>query len=515
MNPASARSEDAWLAEIRTLVMRRALTPAQVLLAQALTDCPDSTELRRLQAWLYRQNGRSELAERTLRDVLDRDPGDVASAFALARMLAPQARSAAAASVLRTCFAAGSSVRNPELAINAIELLADIGRHADALAVADAAIVANPDDARLHAYAGMLAMQLGDFEHARSRYLFALEHDPRALEWHIAIGLASSLRYRDATHPDLALFSDSLHSGSLSDLARAELCFALGKAHDDIGAYAEAASHFREGNAIRKRLANWSRKAWRRAVEARLAMKPATIASVPYNDFTPIFIVGMPRSGTTLLAEMLARYPGVCSRGELPWLARLAERPALNGNPSQAVLEMAAEEYARQSRQDDAGDARWFIDKQPLNFRYLDFALAMFPAARIIYCRRNPRDTALSLWMQCFLEDVQDYSYDFEDIALVMHDCARLMAHWRKWFPDSIRCVRYEDLVLDPDRELPELAAWVGLPTAATGNSASAPAAAISSASLWQARQPVYTRSVQHADAYLPHVLALAHWRND
>lgn len=514
MNPAAAHSEDAWLAEIRVLVMRRELAPAQALLAQALAACPASTELRRLQAGLYQQSGKLELAEQTLREVLGRDPGDAGSAFALASMLAPQARSAAVAGVLRTCFAAGPDTHDPELAINAIELLADIGRHAAASAIAEAAIAATPDDARLHAYAGMLAMQLGDFERARSRYLFALQHDPRAPEWHVAIGLASSLRYRDATHPDFGLFHDGLQRDGLSDLARAELHFALGKAHDDIGAYAEAASHFREGNAIRKRLANWSRKAWRRAIEARLAAKPpATIASAPRDNFTPIFVVGMPRSGTTLLAELLSRYPRVCNRGELPWLARLAERASLGGKPAQPALDTAAKEYARQSRQDDAGEARWFIDKQPLNFRYLDLALAMFPDARIIHCQRNPRDTALSLWMQCFLEEVQGYSYDFDDIAVVIRDCNRLMAHWGARFPGSIRTVHYEDLVSSPDSVVAGLAAWIGMPPAEASN-ATAPPSAISTASLWQARQPVHTNSVKRADRYLPYIPELARWTN-
>ncbi|HEU4856234.1 MAG TPA: sulfotransferase, partial [Rhodanobacteraceae bacterium] len=183
-----------------------------------------------------------------------------------------------------------------------------------------------------------------------------------------------------------------------------------------------------------------------------------------------------------------------------------------SGQPDSAALQRAATTYTARARRDDAGDAYWFIDKQPLNFRYLDLLFAMFPGARVIHCQRDARDTALSLWTQCFLEDVQGYSYDFDDIALVMHDCARLMTHWRKRFPDSIRSVRYEDLASDPDHVLATLAAWIDLPAAITGGNAPSPETAISSASLWQARQPVHTRSVNRAERYLPFVPELARW---
>jgi hypothetical protein len=216
----------------------------------------------------------------------------------------------------------------------------------------------------------------------------------------------------------------------------------------------------------------------------------------------------MPRSGTTLLAERLSRYPGVCNRGELPWIANLAERPALAGTPGRASLQEAAAIYAAQSRQDDSGDARWFIDKQPLNFRYLDLMLSMFPQARIIHCRRNARDTALSLWMQCFLEEVQGYSYDFDDIATVMQDCDRLMAHWGERFPAAIRSVYYEQLVTTPQDVIASLAAWIGLeaPAVDAPDDGAARSDAISTASLWQARQPVNTRSVGRWKDYAPHV---------
>ncbi|OZA90720.1 MAG: hypothetical protein B7X57_11025, partial [Erythrobacter sp. 34-65-8] len=245
--------------------------------------------------------------------------------------------------------------------------------------------------------------------------------------------------------------------------------FSLGKAYDDTGDYDKASRQFREGNAIRHRLARkWSRKHWRRSVEARLAAPPISTQLDATPGFTPIFIVGMPRSGTTLLAELLSRRAGVCNRGELATLHGLATSLELGGVPEREALQRAAAKYAQQSRQDDASGARWFLDKQPLNFRYVDLALALFPDAKIIHCQRNPRDTALSLWMQCFLEDAQGYSYDFSDIALVMRDATRMMRRWHARHPTAIQSIRYEEMVVAPQTSMTALGEWLGLPDPAS-----------------------------------------------
>lgn len=508
------RTEQDWLEAVRASALRGDLPAAQELVARARVEHPQSIELRRTQAGIHQQAGRTAEAEALLRELLGRNPGDIAAAFALVRMLNEQGRKAAAAATMRACFAVSENCRDPDLAISAIELLDNCDRKADAAAIAQCAIAENPDDVRLHAYASMLQMQLGEFEQARQYYLFALKRDERAWEWHMPIGLSSAQRYASCEHPDFALFRDGLRRRNLSEKARAELHFALGKAHDDIGDYEQAAHHLREGNAIVHRLTKWSRKDWRRSVEARLAAKPIQQKVEPAVNFTPVFIVGMPRSGTTLLAELLSRYPQVCNRGELPWIANLADQAVLSGEINYAALQRAAATYTAHSRQDDAADARWFLDKQPLNFRYVNLMLAMFPGAKVIYCQREERDIALSLWKQCFTKDVQLYAYDFADIALVLRDCERLMSHWLKRFPDSVRIARYEDLVSDTSTVVATLAQWVGLPLlSAKSDPTGRPASQISTASLWQARQPVNTRSIgrwKHYAAYVPELGRIA-----
>ncbi len=497
--PVEAQALD----ELRAAVLRGDWSGAARAATAGLAEHAESLELRRALAGIHRQSGRMADAEALLHEVLAREPGDFAAAFNLAEMLIETGRGAAAAAALHRCLARGSP--DAELAIRAIELLDEAGRKRAAAGIAQTALAAHPADARLHAYAGMLELQLGEFARAREHYLYAMAHDARACEWNVPDGLSGAQRYVDASHADFAMFRACLARADLSTKARSSLLFAVGKAHDDIGDYAQAADFFRQANALAHAQTAWSRKNWRRAVESRLAAKPFAQRLDAPADFVPVFIVGMPRSGTTLAAEQLARFGAVRNRGELPWLAKLAQLPVLAGNPARAVLAQCAAIYAAQLRQDDSGDASIFIDKQPLNFRYVDLIMALWPNACIVHCTRGARDTALSLWAQSFHEDVQGYCFDFGDIALVMRDCERLMAHWRERYPQAIHELRYEELAADPGRSIGDLAAWLGLPNDPMPRTDAVPEA-IGTASLWQARQPVYRSSIGRWRHYAPYV---------
>lgn len=503
-----AKPEREWLEQAQASVLRGDLARAGSLIEEALGDYPDSFALRRILAGVHVQSGRNAEGEALLTRLIAEQPGDTGTAFTLARTLANRSNATAAAGVLRTHFQHARP--DPELAIQAIELLDDCGRKRDAVAIAELALAAAPGDLRLHAYAGMLDAQLGNFAQARDHYLHAMDA-PLACEWHVPYSLALMQRYRDARHPDFVLFRDCLARGDLSGKARSSLLFAMAKAHDDIGEYASAADYSRKANALAHVATRWSRLHWRREVEERLNAPAIRERAEPLTHFDPIFIVGLPRSGTTLVAELLAQFPQVCNRGESPWLANMAGQDAFGCQPSRAFLQSAAVAYATHMQRDDAPSSRRFIDKQPLNLRYVDLILALFPNAHVVHCRRHARDNALSLWMQSFTEDVQGYAYDFADIDLVMRDCERLMSRWRTAYPDSIHEVDYERLVASPSRAIANLAESLGLPSSDAGQPAVTMAPeGIGSASLWQARQPIYARSVDRWKNYarfLPELL--------
>lgn len=505
---ATAQDASAWLERGRALVLRGDIAGANVAFRHGLLADPASIELRHALAGVLWQGGDAAQAESLLRTLLAEDSGNVAAGFLLARLLKAQGRMLAVETCTRALFA---QPRDTGTLIQAIELLDDAGRKQAASDLVEAAIAAGSDDPRLHAYAGMLAMQLGGFERARERYRFALDHDPRAVEWQSAYGYAMCKRYAAADDPDFTLLHGLLTRGDLGAHARASLLFALGKACDDVGDPEQAVHWLREANALAAGTTNWSRKNWRRIVAARLDATAVASAQQATGEFTPVFVVGMPRSGTTLVAERLSRFPRTCNRGELNWIAHLAQQLGQGGRASVDAHARAAQTFMAQVRQDDT-DATWFIDKQPLNFLHVDLILALFPQARIVHCRRGARDTALSIWMQYFAGPELGFAYDFADIAAVAQGCERLMTAAHKRHGGAIRDVRYEELVLDPDRIIGELAAWIGLPPLA-GAADDPRASVISTASAWQARQPVHARSIGRWRAYagfVPELLGFA-----
>jgi len=502
LDALAGASEAEWLACARALVLRSDTDTAQVVLSTSLVAHPGSVDLRFALAGNLQQRGESAAAEALLHELLAQQPTHAAATFLLATLLCQQGRMHGAAGAIRHLF--GHARLDADTVIQAVEMLDDIQRTSDAAAICEAEIMAGCTDPRIHAYAGMLGIQLGQFERVRERYAFALAHSSQAVEWNIPIGLSGLQRYKDGGHPDFQLFRDVLQRPDLSEKTRITTLFALGKAHDDIADYAQAAHYLHQANALAHVRSTWSRKHWRRLVEARLAARPSPFQLAATSEWTPLFIVGVPRSGTTLLAELLARHPLVCNRGELGWLATLARRLEQTGTREPAAFEQAASTYAAQLRQDDSS-ARWFIDKQPLNLLHIDLILTLWPNARIIHCRRNPRDTALSLWSQSFHDHAHDYAYDFGDIAALIQGCERLHAHSRVRHAASIRTVRYEELIADPASCLGELARWLGLPEHDLLGSPSRDHA-ISTASAWQARQPIHQHSVARWRFYASHV---------
>ena len=504
--------EQDWLECAQALVLRHDPAATLAVLDGALAAYPKSCEIRLALAGVLLESGDSARAESLLRALLADDPDHAAATLLLARLLKQQGRMHAVATVVCALFRHGR--HDAELVIRAVELLDDCGRKRDATALCEGEIAAGSADPRLHAYAGMLLSQLGQFELARTRQQFVLDTSPQAPEWHAPLGLTGLQRYADGSHPDLAMFRACLQRPDLSQTARASLLFALGKAHDDIGDYAQAARHLREANAIVHATARWPRKQWRRGIEERISRRlPPDQLDAP-DDWTPVFVVGMPRSGTTLLAELLARHPDVCPRGELPWLPTVAEQIANGRGDYRERLEQAAATYAAQLRQDDS-NARWFIDKQPYNFLHVDLILKLFANARIIHCQRNARDNALSLWMQSFQTGTQDFAYDFADIGAAIQGSRRLMKHWLARYPASIRTVRYEQLTTDPATCLNALSAWLELPAHDLLGAPADAGSVISTASLWQARQPIHTRSVRRWTHYAVHVPELLQLPDD
>jgi len=388
--------------------------------------------------------------------------------------------------------------------IAVLNFLKECGAQHRALPIARDARQRWPGDARLALDAGEVALALGLFDEAAATLREAIDLDPKqGSAW---LRLAYCRRYTEPDDADVQRFRHGWADANLDEVARTCAGFALGKALDDLGDYAQAAQVLTDANALARKSSRWRGENWRRFVDAQLHA-PALPALPADPDFVPIFIVGLPRSGTTLVASTLAQLTDVRDRGELNWVpmlyALLAEQGQLQ-NPR--ALASVAGIIRAQMHRDDA-PARYYIDKNPLNLRYLDFIAACFPNAKIVHCQRGARDTALSIWMQHFAHEDLGFAYDFATIADVQKGCEMLMAHWQSRLPLSILDVDYERFVAEPNAQRQQLQDFLGPPTQPSSVKPTAESPSIvTTASVWQVRQPVYTHAVERWRRYAPYL---------
>ena len=448
---------------------------------------------------LWQENRVAE-AEARARELVRRFPRRDDVAMLLAEILRSQGKLDAACDVVfalcrASCFDTQTSLRGARF-------IQECQRQTIADDLCDAAIKRGHASLSMLALAGNIARERGDFEKARARYLAALNGGIDLNVWQVLGALAHTRRYTDPRDLDFERFTAHFADTKASASSRASTGFGLAKFYDDVDDRERAAAVLREANGLVRSVLPWSDAAWRDFVTARKVERVARLRNVSDASFIPVFIVGLPRSGTTLTAAQLSRSTDARDRGELRAMRFIAETLIGGGHTEdQAAIEEAAQLYVVQSRQDDA-PATHYIDQDPLNFRYLNLIEAMFPQARVIVCRRNLRDTALSLWSQDFAHRDCAFAYDLADIAAYIDGYETLMHHWQETLSIPLHTVEYEALVTDPQSTLARLREFIGAPEVKRPNAA----ASITSASVWQARQPIYTTSVGRWRGYLPFI---------
>ncbi len=282
------------------------------------------------------------------------------------------------------------------------------------------------------------------------------------------------------------------------------LRYAIGKYCDDVGDYEQAFANYRHANELSKagRPTHDRRRltlGFARLVEsfdgpwlcrARLDPDPSERA---------VFIIGMPRSGTTLAEQIFASHPSVFGAGELPfWNAAATAYTASNGiaENERAAARRLADDYAAMLGT-VAPDAHRVVDKMPGNFLHLGLIHAALPNAKFVHLRRNPIDTCLSIYFQNF-EASHSYANDLEDLAHYYGEYLRIMAHWRQILPrEAILEIPYEELVADPEAWSRNMLEFIELPWDAKCLEFHRNSRAVGTFSKWQARQKISTASVE------------------
>lgn len=384
------------------------------------------------------------------------------------------------------------------------------GRFTEALEAYREVIRLRPAFAPGHCNLGNLLEELGELKAAEAGYRAALRLDPDLPVAHAQ--LATLLRGK-LPEDDLAALRRAFDRPRLSRRQRLALHFGLAHALDGRGEYDTAAGHMRDGNALCREL--WQKQGQGYDPQAHSAFVDRLIATFTPEFFArvqgwgldterPVFVVGLPRSGTTLTEQILASHPQVFGAGELPavkadfdaipglLMTNLPPVEALPGLHREAVRELAAWHLARLEELNPTADR--VVDKLPDNYLHLGLVVTLFPKARIIHCRRDLRDVAVSCWMTNFRHI--RWAADPDHIAARFADYRRITDHWRRVLPVPVLEVDYEETVADLEGVVRRLVGWCGLPWDAACLDFHRTARPVRTASVTQVRQPIYLRSV-------------------
>jgi tetratricopeptide (TPR) repeat protein len=296
-----------------------------------------------------------------------------------------------------------------------------------------------------------------------------------------------------------SLLSSNSEVQSFSD--RMALHFALGKAYLDVGAGEDAFRHLNQGNGMKRSTVSFDIQKtveWMQSFSTVFSKEFMESRSGGHPSTLPIFIVGVPRSGTTLIEQILASHPDVYGAGELRHLQSVVDQ--IKNYPS-GVMSTTASDYSRLGQiyhdrvMSLAGDHRHVIDKMPANFMHLGVIQLALPNARIIHCRRDPVDTCLSCYSKLFNAE-QAFTYDLNELGLFYQAYQRMMDHWRTIMsPDRFIEVDYESVVDDVDTQARRLLEFLGLPWDETCTRFYENKRSVRTASVNQVRQPIYKTS--------------------
>lgn len=361
------------------------------------------------------------------------------------------------------------------------------------------ALAIDPGYAKAWVSLGDLCVDQGDFAAAKENYSKALDKEPDNPDvW------ACLTKFRKMTPDDFSWLEKAEHlvRTNLSRRQEVLLRYAMGKFCDDLKDYEQAYFHYRRANELKRNLTKAYDKekktTWVNILTKNYPFESARQSYPGASDsLRPLFIVGMPRSGTSLVEQILASHPACFGAGELQFWGQYANVHKMEVRSATYTSSLLSEiASACQQKLDSFSiDARRVIDKMPRNYNFLGLIHAVFPNARILHTLRNPVDTCLSIYFQNFASG-HEYANDLEDLAHYYREYHRLMAHWRSVLPPEVLIdVPYEALIDDQEGWSRKMIDFIGLEWDDRCMEFHKTERKVGTASNWQVRQPVYKTS--------------------
>jgi len=488
-------------------------------------------------------------AEAQLRGHLKRHPTDIAALRMLAEIAARLRRYADAQLLLERCLELAPSFnaarhnyavvlyrqakaaealpqierllaqepRNPGYRNLKAAILANLGDYSESIEVYEAVLKEYPEQPKVWMSYGHSLKTARRQDDSIAAYRRAIALQPRLGEAYWSLANLKTFRFSDA---DLLSIRSALGSDDLSDDDRLHFEFSLGKALEDEASYGESFAHYTAGNEIRRRSGLYAVQETSAHVRRSKALYTPEFfaarvgAGAAASD--PMFIVGLPRAGSTLIEQILATHSLVEGTMELADISGIARELAASeprneaGRLSHAVaalthgeLRSLGERYLAQTRVQRKTAAPFFIDKMPNNFLSLGLIHLILPNAKIIDARRHPLGCCFSCFKQHFARG-QNFSYGLKDIGRYFHDYVELMAHFDTVLPGRVHRVFYERMIDDTEAEVRRLLDYCGLPFEARCLKFYENERAVRTASSEQVRRPIYREGVDHWQHYEP-----------
>jgi tetratricopeptide (TPR) repeat protein len=491
------------------------LAEAEHGLRAVLNRRPTDVAALRMLAEVGMRLGRFGDAEMLLARALDLAPGFAAARHNYATALYRQNRSQAALMQLDRLLA--DDPENPAFRNLKAAVLGRLGEYDQAIALYRAVLQNSPQQPKAWMSLGHALKTVGRQGEAIEAYRRTVALAPPLGEAWWSLANLKTVRFADE---DVAAMEGQLARDDLSDENRFHLEFALGTAREDAGAYEASFGHYARGNALRRRGLAYDPAETTTQVGRAKALFTAEFLDARAGwgcaAPDPIFILGLPRAGSTLIEQILSSHSQVEGTQELPDIMALARRlggsvarasegryPDVVGELSKDAIRALGQEYLDRTRPVRKLGRPFFIDKMPNNWAHLGLILLALPNAKIIDARRHPLGCGFSVFKQHFARG-QAFAYDLADIGRYYADYVSLMAHFDAVRPGRVHRVIYEAMVADSERETRALLAHCGLPFEAACLRFYENERAVRTASSEQVRQPIFTDAADQWRNYEP-----------
>jgi len=502
-------TRDPRLLEPAAALCENRIALAERLLKQHVTQFPTDVAALRMLAEVAARLGRYADSETLLTRCLELAPGFIAARHNLAVVRLRQNRLGEALSEIDRALAA--EPRNPGYRNLKAAILVRIGEYEQSLRLYADILGEYPQQPKVWMSYGHTLKTAGRQDDSITAYRKSIELSPELGEAWWSLANLKTVRFDDA---DMARMEAQLQRPDLSPEDRFHFHFALGKGLEDAGRFEESFRHYLEGNRLRREGIRYDAEETSEHVRRSKALFSreffAEHAGVGTAAADPIFIVGLPRSGSTLLEQILSSHSQVEGTMELPEIMTLSR--SLGGRKKRSEtskypevlatlepdeLKALGERYIAETRIQRKSDAPFFIDKMPNNFQHTGLIHLMLPNARIIDARRHPLGCCFSGFKQHFARG-QNFSYGLEDIGRYYRDYVELMAHFETVLPGRVLRVHYEDVVDDTETQVRRLLEYCGLPFEPACLHFYNNPRAVRTASSEQVRTPIYRDGIEH-----------------